>query len=164
MITQKELKDRLEYNKETGEFFAINGNSRWAKGRKVGTLHSTGYVFINIQGKVYKAHRLAWLYEKGKFPEGVIDHINRNKSDNRFCNLREIEITHNAENNPLKKSNTSGFPGVSFSKQMKRWRARITYGYKEKHLGYFQTAEDAYKAYQSAASKYHCYNPNALAS
>jgi excinuclease UvrABC ATPase subunit len=162
MIKQTDLKNYLSYDKDTGEFIALQGSLRHPVGRKLGTLHSTGYVVIRIQGKLYKAHRLAWLYETGKFPDGVIDHINRNKSDNRFSNLREIEITHNAENNPIKKSNSSGFPGVSFSKKMKCWRARITYNYKEKHLGYFESAEDAFKAYQFAATKYHMYNPNAL--
>ena len=137
MITQKQLKEYLSYDRNNGEFIALQRSPKYPASRKLGTLHSTGYVVIKIQKKLYKAHRLAWLYETGKFPDGVIDHINRNKSDNRFCNLREIEITHNSENNPIKKSNSSGYPGISFKKEMKRWRARITFGYKEKHLGYF---------------------------
>ena len=145
MITQIELKNYLSYDKTTGDFIALQGDKRHIIGRKLGTLHSSGYIVIAINKKLYKAHRLAWLYEKGNFPKEMIDHINRDKSDNRLINLREVEQTHNSENNPLKKSNSSGYPGVSFSKKNMRWRARITYGYKEKHLGYFDTPQKAFE-------------------
>ena len=161
MITQTELLDYLSYDCLTGKFFAKKASINRPAGRELGTLHSTGYVVIRINDKLYKAHRLAWLYVTGKFPDLKIDHINRIKNDNRWENLREVSHTQNCENNPIKKSNTSGAVGVGWSKQMKKWRARITYGYKEKHLGYFGTLEEAREAYCLAAAKYHTLNPYA---
>lgn len=161
MITQTELLDYLSYDALTGEFFAKKASASRAVGRKLGTLHSTGYVVIRINDKLYKAHRLAWLYMTGKFPELRIDHINRIKNDNRWENLREVSHSQNCENNPIKKSNRSGMVGVGWAKHMGKWRARIMYGYKEKHLGYFDTREAAHEAYCLAAAKYHTLNPYA---
>lgn len=159
MITQKDLKQYLEYLPETGEFFANKKSINRPAGRKLGTVHSTGYVVIRIKDKLYKAHRLAWLYMTGEFPGNVIDHINRDKKDNRFVNLRDVTRSDNSENNPIKRSNSSGFVGVSWYAPTKKWRARIMYGYKGKHLGYFQTPQEAHEAYCVAAKKYHNFNP-----
>lgn len=161
MITQKELLEYLTYDQNTGEFFALRASINRPAGRRLGTLHSTGYDVIRIGEKLYKAHRLAWLYMTGSFPKHKIDHINRVKNDNRWCNLRDVTHSQNCENNPIKKSNRTGFVGVGYSKNMKKWRARIMYGYKEKHLGYFDTPEDAHNAYCIAAEKYHTLNPYA---
>lgn len=161
MITQAQLTEYLSYNPETGDFFANYESFGRPVGRKLGTQHSTGYVVIRIKDKLYKAHRLAWLYMTGSFPSLVIDHVNRIKNDNRWENLREVSRSQNSENNPIKKSNSSGHPGVGWSRQMHKWRARITVGYKEKHLGYFDTVEEASKAYAKAASMFHTLNPYA---
>lgn len=161
MITQQRLKEYLTYRPETGEFFALNPSINRPAGRKLGTLHSTGYIVIRIDDKLYKAHRLAWLYMTGTFPKMKIDHVNRIKSDNHWGNLRDVSHSQNCENNPIKKSNRSGFVGVGWSKSMKKWRARIMYGYKGKHLGYFDCPKEAHEAYCVAAAKYHTLNPYA---
>lgn len=161
MVTFERLKEYLHYNPDTGEFIALQSSINRPAGRRLGTLHSTGYYVIRIDDRLYKAHRLAWLYMTGAMPQYTIDHINRLKSDNRWCNLRDVEHTHNSENGVMRKSNRSGFQGVGYAKHMKKWRARITYGYKEKHLGYFETEEAAYEAYCNAAAQYHTLNPHA---
>jgi hypothetical protein len=161
MITQSYLKAYLVYRPETGEFFAKSDNGRFKAGRRLGTLHSIGYEVIRIEKKLYKSHRLAWLYMTGSFPKQSIDHINRVKNDNRWLNLREVSQSQNSENNPMKRSNSSGFVGVGYSKKLKKWRSRIMYGYKEVHLGYFDSPESAHDAYCVAAAKYHTLNPYA---
>lgn len=158
MLTQQRIKEYLTYLPDTGEFFANHKSINRPAGRKLGTVHSTGYCVIRVDDKLYKAHRLAWLYMTGVFPEKIIDHINRIKSDNRWTNLKEFSQSQNSENNPLKKSNTSGFVGVSWNRKLKKWRARITFGYKEKHLGYFESKELAFAAYAQAAAKFHTNN------
>jgi len=75
------------------------------------------------------------------------DHVNRNKLDNRCSNLRSLSHRSNGMNRSKNKNNTSGYKGVSFDKQVKRWRATTGYGGKQKFLGYFNTPEDASKAY-----------------
>lgn len=79
--------------------------------------------------------------------DGVRDHINRDKLDNRRCNLRVVPQRVNAMNGPRRKNNTSGYHGVDWSKSHGRWRARLG----TKHLGRFRTAEEAARAYDKAA-------------
>jgi hypothetical protein len=107
-------------------------------------------------GKLYQAHRLAWFYVYGVFPSGQIDHINRNKSDNRLVNLRDCSISENKQNSGLYKNNKSGFKGVF--KKGKRYEAGIRVNNKRIYLGKFGSAELAYEAYVSAAKKLHTHN------
>ncbi len=85
-LTQERLKEVLSYNPETG-IFTRNPGIRG--GEKVGT-NSHGYVSIMVDGYLYQAHRLAWLYMEGYMPEQEIDHISRKRDDNRWCNLRVV--------------------------------------------------------------------------
>jgi hypothetical protein len=91
-MTQEELHKLLEYNLETGEFFwKISVAKKIKPGKKAGQVCKIhGYETIGIKGKNYKSHRLAWMYVYGKWPEIEIDHINRIKTDNRICNLRDV--------------------------------------------------------------------------
>ena len=91
LLTQESLKELLIYDTSTGEFVwtkQIPGRRK----RKVGTIRPDGYVMIHIVGKFYLAHRLAWLYINGEWPEGEIDHIDRNPSNNAFANLRGANL------------------------------------------------------------------------
>lgn len=155
MITQEFLKEVLNYNQYTGEF-------RWAKdiGKnvKAGVLAGTdhyGYIAIIIRKKKYRAHRLAFLYMTGSFPVNQVDHINRNRSDNRWINLRDVTQEINMRNCNLSKANTSGFAGVSFHKGTGKFMAKIKVNNKAKYLGYFENAQEAYSAYLKAKSIYH---------
>jgi len=96
MITQDKLKEILDYNQHTGLFTwkKIKKYSNRSVGDIAGSL-SLGYVVIGIDKKIYKAHRLAWLYVYGEFPKEQLDHINGNKEDNRICNLREANQSQN---------------------------------------------------------------------
>jgi hypothetical protein len=161
MITQQQLKDHLSYDPKTGIFTRVKNTARYKAGSILGTKHSTGYVVIRIEDKLYKAHRLAWLYVYGQFPELRIDHINRDGLDNRLSNLRLATSKENSENRSVGRNNKSGHPGVDWSKKLKKWRARITVNYKGIHLGYFLNIEDAINAYKESAACLHTHNPYA---
>ena len=146
MITQSELKELLEYNPDTGVFTWIKRN-----GNVAGTKNNAGYVCIRINKKIYKAHRLAYLYMTGKFPENFIDHINHIKDDNRWVNLRDATDSQNGANRAKCKNNTSGYKGVSWNKRDKKWESKIKYMSKTIHLGKYTTPEEASEAYKKKA-------------
>lgn len=124
MLTQSRLKEVLDYNSETGVFSWLSTrNGRAVEGEIAGRLHSGGYWRIDIDGYTYYAHRLAWLYVNGYFPENVIDHIDRNKLNNTIINLRESTTQCNIRNSKLNCNNVSGVNGVF--KYRGGWQAKI---------------------------------------
>lgn len=143
-LTTEQLKSRINYNPETGEF-------SHATRKSAGTVNSNGYLKIEVFYKKYAAHRLAWLWVYGKFPEDQLDHINGNKLDNRIANLRECSATENNRNVGKRSTNTSGYKGVA--KVGARWRATI--GADAKHIGYFSSAKEAAQARDAAAALEH---------
>lgn len=160
-LTQERLKDQFYYDPGTGVFTSRFKRNKWPDGREMGHVTKHGYVQFRVDGAMYMAHRLAWLYMTGSFPKNGTDHINRNRSDNRWVNLREATQSENTQNTSAYSSNKSGFPGVSFHTKVGRWRAAIQQGRKHIHLGYFGTAEQASIAYQSAKVTYHPFStPN----
>jgi len=158
-LTQTRLKALLSYGPETGVFtWFIAPNGRIRVGMAAGNLNPNGYVHIKVDGILYKAHRLAWLYMTGAWPtEEQIDHINGVRSDNRWANLRECERKINAQNrrkpHPLNKS--SGLLGVSRRNPTGGYQARIRVNGKEKPLGTYATAEAAHQAYVAAKRALH---------
>ncbi len=161
LITQEYLKTILKYNPETGDFKWVKLNkfaSRIQIGDIAGCLTNNGYISIQINGKLYPAHRLAWLYMTGSWPEFDIDHIEGINIPffNKFSNLRDTN--RNNWNRVDNKNNTSGFRGVSFHKPTGKWRARIKVNGINKHLGYFNTPEEASAAYEAAKLIYHQIN------
>jgi len=153
MITQHELKENLDYDPGDGIFRWRNSGYGKFAGQAAGTVTVNGYRIIGIgQGKYY-AHRLAWLYVHGEFPE-KIDHINHDRQDNRIENLRSVNVRANAMNAALRKDNTSGHVGVEWLEANKKWRARVCLHGKTKHLGLFDTKEKAVNARVSASKRY----------
>ena len=149
-----ELRKKLHYDCETGIFTWIVSTKGHASGKIAGS-QCGKYKIIVINQKHYLAHRLAWLYMTGSFPNEYIDHINGNHTDNRFCNLREATHGQNVQNSPLRKNNTSGIKGVSWHKHKKRWHATIFANNKRINVGYFKILEEAKKAIDVARLKYH---------
>jgi hypothetical protein len=119
-----------------------------------GSVNGEGYLLIKLQRRSYKAHRLAWLYVCGVWPEDQLDHINRNRSDNRISNLREVTNKQNLQNAGKYSHNTSGHSGVSWHKQRSKWVAQIKHNHKVIHLGYFTNIEDAIAARKAAEKLY----------
>lgn len=109
-----------------------------------------GYLLIKFDGRNISAHRLAWLIHYGQFPDGNLDHVNGQKKDNRISNLRVATYQQNNANRRGWKNSTSGIKGVGIKNG--RWMAQITVDRKNKHLGYFDTKEQAAKAYAIAAA------------
>lgn len=155
MLTQERLKEILDYDKYSGIFTwkeKINRNT--IIGAIAGNLDPTGYIRICISGKKYRANRLAWFYEYGKWPTGLIDHIDRIKNNDKINNLRDVTFSQNNQNRtkPHPK-NTTGLLGVSRSNH--RFKSIIRVNKSIISLGTFATAEEAHQAYMTAKVKYH---------
>jgi len=144
----------LDYDPATGLFtWKIRRGCRPA-GAEAGTL-SYGYIRIKVDGKCYRAHRLAWLVVNGHLPD-ELDHINLIKDDNRISNLRPATSQENSRNTGRRSSNTSGFKGVCWHSRDKKWHARAQdVNGKRKFLGSFPTPEAASAAYESYASRHY---------
>jgi len=154
MITQEELKELLNYNPETGIFTYKKKRAKCTPGKIAGTYHVNGYTHIQLNRKIYKAHRLAWLYVYGHFPQ-FIDHINCDRGDNRLCNLREVNIYQNNHNSKINKNNTSGIKGITWNKKAQKWCAQICANGKSIYLGLFNDIDLAELVVQEARIKYH---------
>lgn len=155
-ITANRVKELLDYNPETGDFFwKTKRRGKKQAGMRAGCLHPTGYVRISIDYRLYNAQRLAWVIMTGKWPECLIDHIDGNRSNNRFKNLRQCNFSQNSANRKISASNTSGYKGVSFVKRTKKWGAWIKVNGKSKNLGCaFNTPEEAFEAYKNASIEF----------
>lgn len=150
-LTQQRLQELLDYNADTGVFVWKRRRAGMAKsGTMAGAVKTGGYVQIMVDGQMYLAHRLAWLYVHGCFPKAMIDHINRDPADNRIANLREASDKQNRENCRLQRNNTTGTAGVYWVKRMSKWQAKIGHNRKRVHLGYFQSEAEAISAVKAA--------------
>lgn len=156
-LTQQRLQELLHYDPDTGIFTRLVRTAQVAPvGSVAGGKNGRGYIQIKIDGSMYLAHRLAWLYVHGGFPSKQIDHINCVKTDNRIANLRNVSQAENNQNlKTPKANNTSGYMGVSWDKCGQRWKAYIAVKRKQVTLGYFENAEDAYQAYLQAKHEMH---------
>ena len=162
VLSQDELRAMVSYDPETGKFTwlrrSVNENrslqaceawnGQWA-GKTAGGI-TNGYVSLSILNTTTLAHRLAWLYMTGSWPAGEIDHINGCRTDNRFINLRDVDRRTNQENMRTANKRATALPlGVYFvsRKVQRRYTAKIKVNGISKHLGYFDTPEDAHAAY-----------------
>lgn len=146
MITQKELKEFLNYDHETGIF-------RWKKkpwmgsrvviGGVVGSKDTWGYLRVSLKGVRYKLHRLAFLYINGKLPLKKVDHINGNTADNRWSNLRLVSVRQNQQNTNAHRKGK--LVGACYVKG--KWLSRIQINGKNIYLGSYGTEIEAHKAY-----------------
>lgn len=144
MLTYESLLSRFHYDPEVGVFTRKSTGKSYLPGK-------SRYISIEIDGRMYAVHRLAWLYMTGRWPIADIDHINLNRHDNRFCNLREATRSQNLANRKALAANTTGFKGVS--KCGRKYTACISVNGRNRGLGVFETAEEAHEAYRSAAIK-----------
>lgn len=122
-------------------------------GRVAGAIDAQGYTVMSVANKMHKAHRLAFLLMTGSAPQGQVDHINGDRSDNRWCNLRDVPKLLNALNQKKHSTNTSGVTGVRFSTHINKWMAYIGHQNKMHHLGVFDTLEEACEARWDAEEK-----------
>jgi len=162
-LTAEIIRELLDYDAGTGCFRWRERNAKWFNastrrtaesegvrwnksfaGTPAGCVAAGGYVTIGVFGRRYYAHRIEWL-------SSDLDHLNGDKTDNRFANLRVVSDSVNCRNRSLRSDNKSGFNGVYWNKQARKWQAQIRGEKKRIHLGYFATPEDAHAAYTNAA-------------
>lgn len=153
-------RELLAFDPDAGVFrWKVRRNSFGGKvqeGSVAGTPSDQGYVMVGVLGRQYRAHRLAWLFMTGAMPSrGLeIDHINGDRSDNRWGNLRLVTRSQNNMNQGVKRNNKSGCKGVSFRKDTGKWHARITVAGQVRLLGNFDNLEDAVEARRAAEAEF----------
>lgn len=152
MLTQARLKELLSYDAETGVFKWLVSRGGKPIGSRADNVSKLGYVRISVDYERHNAHRLAFLYVHGKFPDGEVDHINGDRGDNRLINLRVVNRQQQCMNTAKRADNSSGFKGVAFHRGSGRWRARIKKNGKEISLGLYDTPEQAGEAYIEASA------------
>lgn len=149
------LRELLRYDADTGELRWRVSRARTAKaGQVAGSMNRNGYRQLRVDGAFYRAHRLIWKLVTGTDPAEFIDHVNGDKADNRWANLREATFGKNKWNSTIPKNNKSGFKGVFWQATHQRWRASLDLGNKKhRHLGYFSSPEDAAAVWERAAQE-----------
>lgn len=155
-LTHAQLREILSYDPETGWFTWLVSNSQFV-GRIAGHRHDPGtgqaYWLIKIDRVQHKAHRLAWFYMTGKWPEALIDHRDCDGLNNVWANLREADSSTNTQNSRCRSDSRAGLKGVNFNARLGKWTARIKAGARRIYLGSFGTPEAAHAAYKTAAEK-----------
>ena len=141
-LTQEYLKACVRYDAETGVFTANLPAGKRQEGDTLGSVASHGYLTVVVAGRSYLAHRLAWFYVHGRWPS-LVDHIDRDRHNNRISNLRECTYTENAWNVTPMQGTVSGVEGVNWFASRKKWVAKISSAGVHRTLGYFDTIEDA---------------------
>ena len=157
MLEYREALELFRYDYETGVlYWRWRVNSRVPKTLEAGTLmKSSGYLYVQVQGRLYLVHRVVMLMCYGFYGEGLdVDHINHVRNDNRLVNLRFVTRSENNKNKSVSSKSTTGVTGVDFLKAHKKYRARIRANRENIHLGMFDTLEEAAAARAEANLKF----------
>lgn len=154
LFWEKRAVNLFNDGKQPVEMTCFHWNRTWAGKEAFTANDGNGYKQGRIFGKSYRAHRIIWAIAYGYWPDEV-DHINGVRSDNRICNLRDVDRTSNCRNLSVRSNNTSGVVGVSWDKTYKKWHSRI----RDVHIGYYDEFDDAVEARRAAELKYG-FHPN----
>lgn len=151
------LKSSFSYDPETGLFTCINPLARRHFGKVAGTKRKDGYVRLGVKIdeklKMFLAHRVAWVFHFGVWPSHFIDHKDKIKDNNRIDNLRDVKKSVNVYNYSRGKKNQTGFRGVFIDRRRETVKYNAAYG--KKHLGTFNTPEEASACYQAYVKTIH---------
>jgi hypothetical protein len=149
-MTKEELRKVFRY--KNGKLYWNRSGGGINKGDEAGC-NSRGYRIINYNYTIHPAHRLIWIYHNGDYDRKfIIDHINHQPSDNRIENLRLVKQEHNCRN---RRAHKNGAPiGVRYITKLRKYRAEITFNYKNIYLGLYRDIEDAIKARKKAEKQY----------
>lgn len=166
-LTYDIARQLLKYEPETGKLFWLHRprelfkrekdfhcwNARHA-GDETFKVNCQGYLLGKIMGVRRPSHRVIWLLQTGSWPDGEVDHINGDRSDNRWKNLRCVSKVENGRNAGMHKNNTSGVNGVHWHNTYKNWVVRIMVDGRQKFIGNYKTIEEAAAARCEANRKY----------
>lgn len=150
MLTFEQLRERLHYNPDTGVFTYVKRSGKKRPGEIAGVRGSGGYNIIGVQWKRYRAARLAWLWMTGEWPDRHVDHKDLDKGNDAWSNLRLATRSQNHANCRVRKNNIVGVKGVGITGSGK-FAAHITINRRKRHLGSFDTPEEAHCAYMHMA-------------
>lgn len=170
-MTPKELETYLACNPESGRLFWLRRDISLFKGKNRAAICASwntkhagkeamlsvctqGYLYGAIKKKPLLAHRVVWAFRHGEWPNGLIDHINGRKTDNRIENLRVVSPAENQKNRRLSDNNSSGVCGVRWIAKQSQWRAQIQVGGKHHFLGDFTSKSDAVAARKAAEKEF----------
>jgi hypothetical protein len=155
-----ELQDVLSYCPNTGQFtWKMFRGGKARDGTAAGSFDSKGYLQIKINKKLQLAHRLAWFFVHGEWPNGHIDHIDRNPKNNAIKNLRLCSHSENHQNTGVRADNSSGVTGVSWLKRNKKWLAYINKNGVRHRIGLFRDIDSAISARLDAKKQFHTFHP-----
>lgn len=156
-LPPKFIKDIFDYSPETGELrWKFRLSKRVQLHAVAGSFDDQGRIKIGIRGRDYFAHRIIWVWMTGKWPTKEVDHINENKADNRWTNLRQATPSQNHRNRGMQRNNTTGYKGVTFVKSRNCYIGGVKLNGKRYNCGpTFKTAKEAYEAVCALAKKLH---------
>lgn len=159
-LTAERARELFAFNPDTGELRNRVGRSLRARaGEIAGSFRRDGRLSVSVGYRRYLVHRLIWLIVHGEWPPADVDHINNLRNDNRISNLRLATRSENNQNAKLRRSNSSGFQGVSQDKRRGKWVAEITANGRRVRRGGFDTPESAHAAYLVAKAELHPFQP-----
>lgn len=161
MLEYREALKLFRYDYETGVlYWRWRVNNRVPKTLEAGAQNkSSGYLSVQVHGRLYQVHRVVMLMCYGFYGEGLdVDHINHVRNDNRLFNLRFVTRSENNKNQSLSSKNTTGVTGVYFYKRLQKYRAQIRVNQKAIYLGMFDTLEEAAAARAEANLKFNFHN------
>ncbi len=142
-LTQERVRELFDYREDGELIWKVRNSNRIKVGDIAGHLGNGGYRRVMLHRKLFLSHRLIWLWWYGYLPEHDIDHINRNRLDNRINNLREVSRQCNLRNCVVSKRNSSGIIGVCWDRDRKKWQAKIEVAGVVNFLGRFDTLTGA---------------------
>lgn len=154
-LTQARLKELLSYDPETGIFTRLKNVANVKAGALAGCPDKDGYMQIRVDSKLYKSHRLAWLYMTGEAPPARIDHKDVDPANNKWGNLREATAATNAWNSGIAADNTSGVKNVHRHSKSGKWYVEVSANKERHRQGPFDSPKEAALAAQQARSKLH---------
>lgn len=154
--SQTELKRLFNYDQGTGSItWRISPRAGMMAGAEAGTVGRSKYLTIGIDRRYYLAHRLIWKWMTGDDPSEFVDHIDGDKLNNRWVNLRGADNGQNKRNCPIYSNNMSGVKGVCWDASHKKWRAYISVGGVQLRLGRFKSIDEAALVVSEAREELH---------
>lgn len=163
MINQHTVKHFFEYDPETGAFdrirFVSNQGVIYERRSPVKSRHQFGYYITVVFGKRYRVHHLIFVHMTGEFPTQYVDHIDGDRTNNRWSNLRLATKSENQRNHGVHANSKTGITGVYWYEPLKKFQAQITVNGERIHLGYFESVVDASVARKNADLLYG-FHPN----